>query len=266
MLKLFVHVKGQHLRVRKATDGESFNTTFTWLDALEIEVTLSSILTMTWTSLLPELLPRYAESMLELISARFPWSPHHETLKKSAPDLLFKDETDEWVFFGGSFNPWHQGHSACLKLLPVEKTLFIVPDRNPLKEDSSLDPVSSLIKLSFKAKIIGDHFLVPTFLLQKNKNPTVEWMEKLKPKVPNKKLSLLMGFDSLVSIPKWVRPNDLMKLLERIYVVSREENEQEKTEILKRFESNPEMPELVFLGHHPHEKISSTKLRKEEGA
>lgn len=39
----------------------------------------------------------------------------------------------EVVFFGGSFDPWHEGHASCINLLPRELKLIVAPDRNPQK-------------------------------------------------------------------------------------------------------------------------------------
>ena len=46
---------------------------------------------------------------------------------------------NEIVFFGGSFNPWHEGHSECIRLLDSSKPLVVIPDRNPRKEVGAND-------------------------------------------------------------------------------------------------------------------------------
>ena len=45
---------------------------------------------------------------------------------------LTSGSTDRITFFGGSFNPWHKGHGACLELCP-EKNIIVIPDTNPFK-------------------------------------------------------------------------------------------------------------------------------------
>ena len=42
---------------------------------------------------------------------------------------------DEIIFFGGSFNPWHKGHTECIKLLPQGIPIVILPDNNPFKQN-----------------------------------------------------------------------------------------------------------------------------------
>lgn len=217
---------------------------------------------MAWTSLLPDLTSTDAKNLVDLASARYPVSSDYEKLREICPKLVVGYDVDEWVFFGGSFHPWHSGHQACLNLLPEDKTCFVLPDRNPLKEVREVDPVLSTIELTSKIKFKSNQFLVPTFLLNEKKNPTIEWIEILHKNYPAKKLSLLMGFDSLLNLPTWIRASELLNLLTTLYVASRLEKEDEQqtaATIIKKL--NPAL-NIVFLGHHQHEDLSSTKLRK----
>lgn len=217
---------------------------------------------MAWTSLLPDLTSTDAKNLVDLASARYPVSSDYEKLREICPKLVVGYDVDEWVFFGGSFHPWHSGHQACLNLLPEDKTCFVLPDRNPFKEVRELDPVLSTIELTSKIKFKSNQFLVPTFLLSEKKNPTIEWIEILHKNYPAKKLSLLMGFDCLLHLPKWTRASELLNLLTTIYVASRLEKEDEQqtaATVVKKL--NPAL-NVVFLGHHQHEDLSSTKLRK----
>ena len=217
---------------------------------------------MAWTSLLPDLAPKDARNLVSLASARYPVSPDYEKLREICPDLVVGYDKDEWVFFGGSFFPWHSGHQACLQLLPDDKTCFVLPDCNPWKEVRELDPVLTTIELAGKIKFKANQFLVPTFLFDQKKNPTVEWIEDLRKKYPAKKLSLLMGFDSFLNLSTWIRPEELLPMLHTVYVVSRLEKDSEQQsaadEIRKVY---PDLT-VVFLGHHQHENLSSTNLRK----
>ena len=45
---------------------------------------------------------------------------------------LLKELDEKVTFFGGSFNPWHDGHRACLELCDAAN-LIVVPDTNPFK-------------------------------------------------------------------------------------------------------------------------------------
>lgn len=232
-----------------------------WLGKIQFEVISNSDFMMTWTSFLPDLEREKAEALLGLVGARYPFSPNYQKLKGINQDIVFKNG-EEWVFFGGSFYPWHQGHQACLDLINQSKTCFLIPDRNPLKELRELDPITTVLELSSKIRFRKNQFMAPTFLLDHRKNPTVEWIEKLRRDFPEKKLSLLMGFDSLASIRSWTRVQDLLPLLYSLYVVSRLETEgQRKTEAKSVKELAPDI-NIEFLGHHAFERFSSTEIRK----
>jgi nicotinic acid mononucleotide adenylyltransferase len=264
VLKLIFYTKEKRLKVREAFTGEIFPKVYQW-EEIEFSVSDNGDFTMLWTSLLPDLPPKYAESLLRLVSARFPLDKDHHKLHITCPDLTFDGRDSEWVFYGGSFHPWHSGHQACLDLLPDDKTCYILPDRNPQKEIIKDNPVPKILEISSKAKLKAKQFIVPTFLLEEKKNPTVEWIEKLSLEYPEKKLSLLLGFDSLSQIQGWIRSHDLLDKLDTIYYVARLESEEEREKILAVLRDNYPHLGLVFLGRHEHEHVSSTNLRNKKG-
>ncbi len=212
---------------------------------------------------MPDLEPEFAEALIDLVSARYPLSEDHPLLQEICPELIYQGPGDEWVFFAGTFNPWHRGHQSCLDLLPEEKVCFILTDKNPRKELNYVHPVACILDMGHKVKFKKNQFLVPTFLLKSEKNPTVEWIEKLKKNFPAQKLSLLMGFDSFSQIQSWIRASDLLKNLHCLYVVSRLEN---RTELelaeaaMNKFEPKVK---IQFLGNHLYENLSSTQIREQ---
>lgn len=265
MLKLVFFIQDNRLKVRPAFHDELFTNSCKWRDKLEFIVSTNGDFTMVWTSLLPDLEKTYAEALVELIGARYPVSPYYDELLKSCPLLAFSNTSDEWVFYGGTFNPWHHGHQSCLDLLPDDKVCLVMPDRNPQKELSHIDPVANLLQVSTLAKFKKHQFLVPTFLMEQKKNPTVEWIEKLSEKFSDRKLSLLMGFDSFSQIKTWIRAGDLLPKLYAIYVVSRLEDDEDRRLALDEVHARGSNLNVVFLGKHPYENLSSTELRKKKG-
>jgi nicotinic acid mononucleotide adenylyltransferase len=264
-LRLVFYTKGPSLKVRTALPGEEIENCCQWKDKLEYTVSDDGNFTMLWTSLLPDLAPPYAHALIELVAARYPVSIEYEKLRSQCPQIAYPVDTEEWVFYGGTFTPWHPGHQACLELLPSDKVCFILPDRNPLKANHDIDPVSKILEISNRAKFHPKQFLVPTFLLLSEKNPTFDWIEQLHRSFPGQRLSLLLGFDSFENLPQWRRYEDLLRILYRIYVVSRLEDEH-KAHAAKEnaLQANPQLS-VVFLGRHPHEKHSSTLLNKKKG-
>jgi nicotinate-nucleotide adenylyltransferase len=173
---------------------------------------------------------------------------------------LINDE--ELIFFGGSFNPWHEGHASCIKLMPKDKKIVVIADHSPFKELTS--KLSSLNEIQNELdRIDRTTLLFGEFFDANKKNPTYNWIEELHSKFPDKKLSLLMGFDSFASIDKWTKSTKLLNTLSTLYVAGRLDDKKVKEkQIQSLLNINPNL-ELSFLGGHPHEEISSTKIRKE---
>ncbi len=262
MIRLFFHFDGEILKVRLAGDEEVMASPMVWKNRIQFELTQTNLFMMSWTSLLPDLEARNAEALLDLCSARYPVSTDYAELSRLAPNFVVGLEADEWVFFGGTFNPWHAGHQACLSLLPKEKLCFVLPDRSPHKDLGDLDSVPTIIELSGKIKFGKNQFLVPTFLLDKKINPTVFWVERLSEQYPDKKLSLLIGFDSLKNLPTWTRPQDLLPKISVLYVASRLEKEIEQNVVSAKLRLDYPNLQIQFLGRHDHEALSSTDLRR----
>lgn len=179
----------------------------------------------------------------------------------SESDLLLEDEL---IFFGGSFNPWHEGHSSCIELCSTEKPIIIIPDHNPFKNINEFSEKRTTIgeikiKLShFKQKT----FLYESFFKMNIKNPTNIWIKEIKNKFPLKKLALLVGFDTFAHIHTWIDANDLLNNLDSLYIASRLDNEKVKDfQTLNLKKINPQL-NLYFLGHHEYENLSSTKIRE----
>lgn len=261
MLKLFIYFKGKLLKARIARADETFTHPTIWKNKIQFEITSSPDFMMIWTSLIPDLPREEAMAFLSLVGARYPFSADYQELKQSNAQMVFNAPDEEWIFFGGTFNPWHQGHQACLDLIDHKKTCLLVPDRNPQKELLEIDPITTLLELSSKVHFRANQYFVPTFLLDHKTNPTIEWVEILKRTVPEKKISLLMGFDSLKSLPSWIRVNELLSKLHTLYVVSRLENEGEQEIAVQKVHNICSSVHVELLGHHLYENLSSTELR-----
>ncbi len=173
--------------------------------------------------------------------------------------------SEELIFFGGSFNPWHAGHTSCLLLAPDNWPIIVIPDHNPFKDFVGAgNKVSSLTEIqAHLAKIKNTTYLFDEFLREDKKNPSHKWIAQIKKEYPNKKISLLMGFDTYISIDRWIKAKKVLNDLHALYIASRLDNEDVKhsqREVLHKI--NPELV-IDFLGHHEHEELSSTKIRNE---
>lgn len=179
----------------------------------------------------------------------------------SLPDFLYKvRDSQEVIFYGGSFNPWHEGHESCVKQAPSEN-IIIVPDYNPwkAKRNSFFGPTcrwASLRELALKFKDRGFSFY-PGFWGIETPNPTSRWM----PEVEYSQKSLIIGDDNFMSFDKWKNTKYLIGELERIYVIPRlhalTDIERKKREFESLFSTD------VFQVMEPHEyqHVSSTAIR-----
>lgn len=178
--------------------------------------------------------------------------------QNDVPGLFLKHPIAESVtFFGGSFNPFHQGHRACLDLCP-EKNILIVPDRNPQKElRKNGDVYQQFLKL---AELLKDtpYSLYPGFMALTESNPTSSWL----PFVKIKEKNFLMGDDSFAGLLNWIRPEVVVRSLHKLYVVPRLHTKRAYLSIEEKILGlNPDL-KIIYLDEHPFQDISSTKLRK----
>jgi len=175
------------------------------------------------------------------------------------------NEAEELIFFGGSFNPWHPGHTSCIKLLGADKDLIIIPDHNPYKELVDNDiKLTSLKEIKEQLCLLPNrNFIFDGYYQEGKKNPTSTWIKDLFLNFPKKRLSLLMGHDTFLGLDKWINYMELISTLSVVYVASRLDDnvsKQSQVGILKGI--NPNL-NIVFLGNHEHEALSSTKIRNQ---
>ena len=172
------------------------------------------------------------------------------------------DTIKEVVFFGGSFNPWHAGHSSCINLMPNNLPIVVVPDHNPFKElVKSSDKLTSMDSLKDKLSTFKNQtYIYSTFYEKNEKNPTSVWIQEIKNEYPSLKISLLMGYDTFISLEKWINSSDLLNNLENIYVASRMDDSEAKTSQIQALKKISGV-NIIFLGNHDFEHLSSTEIR-----
>ncbi|MEY3323189.1 MAG: hypothetical protein RLZZ417_2772 [Bacteroidota bacterium] len=158
--------------------------------------------------------------------------------------------------FFGSFNPIHNGHLVIAEFMAsqtdLEEVWFVVSPHNPLKNKKSLandydrlawvqDAVADNLKL--KASSIEFNLPQPSF--------TIVTLTVLKEKFPDKQFHLIMGGDSLISLPKWKNADILMRDFP-IYVYTRPEYD------TAPFENNPS---IKIFKEVPQMNISASYIR-----
>lgn len=188
--------------------------------------------------------PSYAGELAN-IKSPFPVSHHHE----------------QATFFGGSFNPWHEGHTACLELFPQKENLIVIPDQNPQKNRSEKSEHHCYFQSFLELRKQTQKYnlkIFPGFWGMERPNPTVNWL----PQVKIAQKYFLMGADTFLGLATWSQPQKLLRELKGLWVVPRGIEEKILRDFQKELLAQYPHLEIKMLPHHAHESLSSSKLRK----
>ena len=167
------------------------------------------------------------------------------------------------AIFGGTFNPFHNGHYEMLKALnacdKVSK-IFIMPDKIP--PHKSADELASDIDRLNMCKLVAEDFnkaeICDIEFKREGKSYTYDTVKLLQELYPNDKLAFVCGGDMLVYFDKWYKANELMKMLP-FFVFSRTStNSQEFIDCVNRFR---DMGMEIILMDDEIPNISSTDFR-----
>ena len=178
------------------------------------------------------------------------------------------------VFFGGTFNPWHQGHRACVELCSARR-LIVVPDANPWKVKSeatkswwksfltqrssdSTCHFQTYRRLCLELKDLEHVSVYPGFMGLKAPNPTVDWL----PLTRAYNRSMLMGDDTFLGLLKWKDVEVLLGALQALFVVPRKSTKEELQKNADKILKHKPKLEIHFLPEHSFQEISSTQLRE----
>ena len=131
--------------------------------------------------------------------------------------------------FFGSFNPVHTGHLIIANFMAthtdLDKVWMVVSPQNPLKEKKTL--ARDHDRLHLVRLGIGDNPRVEAsnveFGLPKP-SYTIDTLAFLREKYPDREFALLMGGDSLASLPRWKNYEQLLANYD-IYVYRRSASE-----------------------------------------
>jgi nicotinate-nucleotide adenylyltransferase len=194
------------------------------------------------------------EEQCRMIGSQFTFMPLSQT---DVPHALIRDSV---TFFGGTFNPFHQGHLSCLELCP-EKNIVVIPDRNPQKDVRNFLPYEEYL-LILEQLSGRPYYVYPGFWANHNANPTYTWLPYVK--IPEK--NFLMGDDTFMNFLSWQFPDVILNALTKLYVVPRNFHEKKhlnelEIQRIKLNEINPKL-QIIFLGDHDYKNLSSTEIRR----
>lgn len=138
-------------------------------------------------------------------------------------------------FFGGTFNPVHNGHVKLLenasKHFDFDKIIVIPTNIPPHKEvifSVSDDDRLNMCKLAFDGMAEVSDYEIK----ENNVSYTINTMRYFKEIYPDDEFYFLMGSDMLFMFEKWKSYKELISLIS-IVVASREDDESESLEIKK---------------------------------
>lgn len=192
----------------------------------------------------------------------WPWPKNSlQTLSVyGAPERLIPDLG---VFFGGSFNPWHLGHRACvlaLRKVYPDMAIYIMPDYNPQKVRPSFKcSWAQYQMIREQLTDIKNCYVYPGFCGQEEPNPTSKWISSF-----IKSPYFLMGDDTFLSIESWQSYEQVLNTLQGIFVVPRWESELHPRFLHLQNKLNQKFPHLKIemLETHGYQHLSSAQLRR----
>jgi nicotinate-nucleotide adenylyltransferase len=118
---------------------------------------------------------------------------------------------------GGSFNPAHSGHlaisRAALRHLALDRVVWLVSPRNPLKSESSLADYDERFARA-QAVVVGERrILVSRFEAEHGLRYTIDTVTLLRRSCARTQFVLLIGADNLSALPRW---KDWIRLFEAV--------------------------------------------------
>jgi nicotinate-nucleotide adenylyltransferase len=178
------------------------------------------------------------------------------------------------AFFGGTFDPIHRGHlrvaAAAAEAFGLDRVLFVPVGHQPLKAEAAAASFAdrlAMVRLAIasygKPVPEGCEFLISTLDQPRHDgrpNYTVDTLAALAAEYPGSSLFVLTGADSLLDLPRWHSPVQLLRMAEWI-VVSRPDFPITAAR-LASLGLSPAQRERVHLLNTVHEDVSATELRR----
>ena len=162
---------------------------------------------------------------------------------------------------GGTFDPPHKGHlyisKIALKKLKLNKILWVITKKNPLKKNPFLD-IKKRINLSKKLVFKEKKIFVSYFDNKVRSNKTFNILNYIIKKKKRQKIYLLIGADNLVQFHKWYNWKKIPTLA-KIVIFARENHSMNKVRQIasKRLKRN----DWIYINSKKI-KISSSLIRK----
>lgn len=122
----------------------------------------------------------------------------------------------QYIFFGGTFDPVHNGHLAiarsAAKLFPDSTVLFAPAFIPPHKNNTAILPFEHRLKMTQCAIENSKSLEVCTIEREREgKSYSFDTLHALQKIYPDDKINLLIGGDSLLQLHTWYRAHELVR-------------------------------------------------------
>lgn len=120
--------------------------------------------------------------------------------------------------FGGSFDPVHLGHlwigEAAMETLQLDQLVWIPTATQPLKPGGAVEDAQHRVAMLQLAVGGREGFVVdPREIQREGVSYSVDTVSEIKQEHPAAELFLIIGSDSLATMPQWHRPSDLLSMV-----------------------------------------------------
>lgn len=179
-------------------------------------------------------------------------------------------QTDKVAFFGGTFDPVHNGHLQIADLiinqLKFDKVIFTPNHTQLMRNQAIASPLQRLAMLKLAIDNNNKKFLINTHEIERGGlSYTIDTIEyyyntlELKAKSP---IWLILGLDAFYNLPSWHRYERLLQLCNFI-IINRTlpANQNLQHELWAHDYISNQKDKFIFLDINPI-SISSTEIRK----
>ena len=166
---------------------------------------------------------------------------------------------------GGTFDPIHRGHIMVAEearaRLDLAEVLFMPAAQTPLKEGTSISAAAHRVQMVCLAIADYPYFKLSAIEIDRpGPSYTVDTIGELRDKLGTEhEIFFIVGWDSLVQLPRWKEPSRLIQMC-RLVAVPRPGFPRPA---LKNVETSiPGLSESVIILDEPEVDISATEIRE----
>jgi nicotinate-nucleotide adenylyltransferase len=159
--------------------------------------------------------------------------------------------------FGGTFDPVHNAHleiaRTALHAMKLDLVYFVVAARPPHKQTiTHASPEDRLEMVRAAVKDDAQLEASDVELVREGYSYTVDTIAEFAKRHPGAELFLIIGYDSLLDLPRWRRPDDIIECCQLLVVPRPQMTQQPAPQLEGHFKILP----------FKESEISSTEIRK----